>query len=176
MLRIVVSTANPMDHNWQDIENTVWIHGVPRWSSPIPQELKADDFPSKLESVLYAINVAPAVASLVSISVRRPCMCSCLVKLIRCSQACQQAQHSTQYCLSRCASHALGILPRTRNTYPEHRREALGLACCYQAGTYNLHARRQPAKPTAACHPVPCVSWKCFIGLEGYSLLPAQTW
>jgi hypothetical protein len=75
-------------------------------------------------------------------------VCSCPVELIWCSQACQ---HSTQYCSSRCASHALG-LPRTRNTYPEHRREARGLACCYQVGTYSPHARRQPTKPTAVCH------------------------
>ena len=42
---------------------TVWVLDVPRRPSPIPHELKADDFPSKLESVLYAINIAPAMAS-----------------------------------------------------------------------------------------------------------------
>ena len=75
MLRIVVSTANLIDQDWRDIEDTVWIQDVPRRPSPIPHELKADDFPSKLESDLYAINVAPSIASLVSIGVRRPCVC-----------------------------------------------------------------------------------------------------
>ncbi|KAF8264858.1 tyrosyl-DNA phosphodiesterase-domain-containing protein [Lactarius quietus] len=65
-LRVVVSTANLMDHDWRDIENTVWVQDVPRRPSPIPHEPKADDFPSVLERVLYAINVAPAITSLVS--------------------------------------------------------------------------------------------------------------
>ncbi|KAF8498085.1 phospholipase D/nuclease [Russula emetica] len=65
-LRVVVSTANLMDHDWRDIENTVWVQDVPRRPSPIPHQPKSDDFPSTLESVLDAINVAPAIASLVS--------------------------------------------------------------------------------------------------------------
>ncbi|KAH9017564.1 tyrosyl-DNA phosphodiesterase-domain-containing protein [Lactarius pseudohatsudake] len=65
-LRIVVSTANLMDHDWRDIENTVWVQDVPRRPSPIPHEPKSDDFPSVLERVLYAINVAPAIANLAS--------------------------------------------------------------------------------------------------------------
>jgi tyrosyl-DNA phosphodiesterase-1 len=64
-----------MDHDWRDIENTVWIQDVHRRPSAIPHEPKADDFPSTLESVLYAINVAPAIASLVSTGVRRPYVC-----------------------------------------------------------------------------------------------------
>ncbi|KAI0278964.1 tyrosyl-DNA phosphodiesterase-domain-containing protein [Russula aff. rugulosa BPL654] len=65
-LRVVVSTANLMDHDWRDIENTVWVQDVPRRPSAIPHQPKSDDFPSTLESVLYAINVTPAIASLVS--------------------------------------------------------------------------------------------------------------
>jgi tyrosyl-DNA phosphodiesterase-1 len=65
-----------MDHDWRDIENTVWVQDVPRRPSPIPHEPKTEDFPSTLESVLYAINVAPAIASLISTGVRRPCVCS----------------------------------------------------------------------------------------------------
>lgn len=65
-LRIVISTANLMDHDWRDIENTVWVQDVPRRPSPVPHEPKADDFPSVFERVLYAINVAPAITSLVS--------------------------------------------------------------------------------------------------------------
>jgi hypothetical protein len=64
MLRIVVSTANLIDQDWRDIEDTVWIQDVPRRPSPIPHELKADDFPSKLESNLYAIDVAPSIVVL----------------------------------------------------------------------------------------------------------------
>jgi hypothetical protein len=70
-LRIVISTANLIDHDWRDIENTVWVQDVPRRPSPIPHEPKADDFPSVFERVLYAINVAPAITSLVSTDVRR---------------------------------------------------------------------------------------------------------
>jgi len=55
-----------MDHDWRDIENTVWVQDVPRRPSRIPHQPKSDDFPSTLESVLDAINVAPAIASLVS--------------------------------------------------------------------------------------------------------------
>jgi tyrosyl-DNA phosphodiesterase-1 len=69
-LRIVISTANLMDHDWRDIENTVWVQDVPRRPSPIPHEAKADDFPAILERVLYAVNVAPAIASLASTGVR----------------------------------------------------------------------------------------------------------
>jgi len=65
-LRVIVSTANLMDHDWRDIENTVWVQDVPRRPSPIPHEPKADDFPSTFERVLYAINVAPAITGLVS--------------------------------------------------------------------------------------------------------------
>ncbi|KAI9431173.1 phospholipase D/nuclease [Lactarius indigo] len=65
-LRIVVSTANLMDHDWRDIENTVWVQDVPRRPSPVPHEPKSDDFPSVLERVLYAINVAPAITNLAS--------------------------------------------------------------------------------------------------------------
>ncbi|KAI0290274.1 tyrosyl-DNA phosphodiesterase-domain-containing protein [Multifurca ochricompacta] len=65
-LRVVVSTANLMDHDWRDIENTVWVQDVPRRPLPISHEPRADDFPSTLERVLYAVNVAPAITSLVS--------------------------------------------------------------------------------------------------------------
>ncbi|KAH9966318.1 tyrosyl-DNA phosphodiesterase-domain-containing protein [Lactifluus volemus] len=65
-LRIVISTANLMDHDWRDIENTVWVQDVPYRSSPIPHDAKADDFPVTLERVLYAVNVAPALATLAS--------------------------------------------------------------------------------------------------------------
>jgi len=71
-LRLVLSTANLVDHDWRDIENTVWVQDVPRRASPIPHEPKIDDFPSTFEDVLRAVNVAPALASLIATDVRRP--------------------------------------------------------------------------------------------------------
>lgn len=68
----MLSTANLMDHDWRDIENTVWVQDVSRRPSPLPYEPKLDDFPSILEGVLRAVNVQPALASLVSTGVRRP--------------------------------------------------------------------------------------------------------
>src|SRR6202789_2562084 len=95
-----------MDHDWRDIENTVWGQDVSRRISPIPHQPKGDDFPSTLESVLYAINVAPAIASLLSTGVRRRRACSHHpVRLIWCSQA---PQHPAQDCSSRCTSHEIG--------------------------------------------------------------------
>ena len=67
----MISTANLIDHDWRDIENTVWVQDVPRRPSPIAHEPKADDFASVFERVLYAINVAPAITSLVSTDVRQ---------------------------------------------------------------------------------------------------------
>ena len=53
-----------MIHDWRDVENTVWVQDVPRRPSPIPHEPDADDFPSVLERILCAINLAPAVTNL----------------------------------------------------------------------------------------------------------------
>ncbi|KAI0262793.1 tyrosyl-DNA phosphodiesterase-domain-containing protein [Gloeopeniophorella convolvens] len=66
-LRIVVSTANLIDHDWRDIENTVWVQDVPRRPAPgIPHDPKADDFPTTFERVLTALNIGPAINSLVA--------------------------------------------------------------------------------------------------------------
>ena len=78
-----------MDHDWRDIENTVWVQDVPRRPSPIPHQPKSDDFPSTLESVLYAINVTPAIASLVSTGVGRPRAFKPSCGLIWCSSSTQ---------------------------------------------------------------------------------------
>jgi tyrosyl-DNA phosphodiesterase 1 len=63
-----------VDHGWRDIENTVWVQDVPYRSSPIPHDAKADDFPAPLEHVLYAVNVAPALATLASTDVGFYCV------------------------------------------------------------------------------------------------------
>lgn len=61
---MVISTANLMIHDWRDFEHTFWVQDVPRRPSPIPHEPEADDFPSVLERVLCANNLAPAVTNL----------------------------------------------------------------------------------------------------------------
>lgn len=53
-----------MIHDWRDFEHTFWVQDVPRRPSPIPHEPEADDFPSVLERVLCAINLALAVTNL----------------------------------------------------------------------------------------------------------------
>ena len=137
-----------MDHDWRDIENTVWVQDVPQRPSPIPHEPKADDFPSVFERVLYAINVAPAITSLVSTDVRRTQSVSCpIIPLTRSTEAPQHSAHSPA---CRCAPHSLGLLPRTTSARPEPRREARGLARCPQVGAHGPHARSQQAQPATA--------------------------
>ncbi|THG97927.1 hypothetical protein EW026_g4163 [Hermanssonia centrifuga] len=63
-LRIVVSTANLLEIDWRDIENSVWVQDVSLRSTPIPHDSKAADFPSAFTRVLRAVNVAPALLTL----------------------------------------------------------------------------------------------------------------
>ncbi|KAG1890452.1 tyrosyl-DNA phosphodiesterase-domain-containing protein [Suillus fuscotomentosus] len=66
-LRIVISTANLVDHDWRDIENAVWLQDLPPRSAPIPHDPKAiDDFPSIMQNVLRAVNVRPALANMLA--------------------------------------------------------------------------------------------------------------
>jgi len=137
-----------MDHDWRDIENTVWVQDVPRRSSPIPHEPKADDFPSTFERVLYAINVAPAITSLVSTNVSRsPHIASsfCAPDLVLLAP-----QHPAQCRSSWCTSHALGLFSCKREAHPEYCRKARRLACCHQIRAYSPYACCQPTKSTAA--------------------------
>ncbi|KDQ55780.1 hypothetical protein JAAARDRAFT_159157 [Jaapia argillacea MUCL 33604] len=60
-LRVVVSTANFVDFDWRDIENTVWVQDIPLRASPIPHDPKATDFPATFERVLKALNVRSAL-------------------------------------------------------------------------------------------------------------------
>ncbi|EPS99962.1 hypothetical protein FOMPIDRAFT_1060549 [Fomitopsis schrenkii] len=62
-LRIVVTTANMIEYDWRDIENTAWVQDVPRRPSPIAHDPKADDFPAAFVRVLHGLNVAPALTS-----------------------------------------------------------------------------------------------------------------
>ncbi|KAL7278790.1 hypothetical protein ACG7TL_007799 [Trametes sanguinea] len=65
-LRVVVSTANLVDYDWRDIENSVWVQDVPKRAEPIRTLAKSDkeDFPSTMVRVLHALNVAPALVNM----------------------------------------------------------------------------------------------------------------
>ncbi|KAG2363887.1 tyrosyl-DNA phosphodiesterase-domain-containing protein [Suillus spraguei] len=66
-LRVVISTANLVDHDWRDIENAVWLQDLPPRSDPISHDLKAiDDFPSIMQNVLRAVNIRPALVNMLA--------------------------------------------------------------------------------------------------------------
>ncbi|OSX58620.1 hypothetical protein POSPLADRAFT_1060515 [Postia placenta MAD-698-R-SB12] len=62
-LRVAISTANMIQHDWRDIENTVWVQDVLRRSAPIAHDPKAEDFPTAMGRVLRALNVPAALVS-----------------------------------------------------------------------------------------------------------------
>ncbi|KAI0310622.1 tyrosyl-DNA phosphodiesterase-domain-containing protein [Amylostereum chailletii] len=64
-LRIVISTANLIDYDWHDIKNSAWVQDVEKHSSAIRPDPEATDFPATFEHVLQALNVGPALTSLV---------------------------------------------------------------------------------------------------------------
>ncbi|KAI0820137.1 phospholipase D/nuclease [Trametes gibbosa] len=64
-LRVVVSTANLVEYDWRDIENSVWLQDIPKQVSPVtPPLANAEDFSSAIIRVLHALNVAPALVNL----------------------------------------------------------------------------------------------------------------
>ncbi|KIJ62339.1 hypothetical protein HYDPIDRAFT_30594 [Hydnomerulius pinastri MD-312] len=66
-LRVVISTANLVNHDWRDIENAVWLQDVPPRPSAILHDPKAtDDFPAIMQNVLRAVNVRPALANMLA--------------------------------------------------------------------------------------------------------------
>ncbi|KAG9019606.1 hypothetical protein FRB90_012452 [Tulasnella sp. 427] len=62
-LRIMISTANFVDYDWRDIENTAWVQDLPLRSKSIEDDPKADDFPAQFQHVLTKLNFAPALQS-----------------------------------------------------------------------------------------------------------------
>ncbi|KIO27808.1 hypothetical protein M407DRAFT_72614 [Tulasnella calospora MUT 4182] len=62
-LRIMISTANFVDYDWRDIENTAWVQDIPLRPKPIEHDPKADDFPAQFQHVLTKLNFAPALQS-----------------------------------------------------------------------------------------------------------------
>ncbi|OCH86596.1 phospholipase D/nuclease [Obba rivulosa] len=63
-LRVAVSTANFVEYDWRDIENSVWLQDIPKHPVPIRHDPKADDFAAVWIRILRALNVAPALISL----------------------------------------------------------------------------------------------------------------
>ncbi|KAI8996303.1 tyrosyl-DNA phosphodiesterase-domain-containing protein [Trametes punicea] len=64
-LRVVVSTANLVEYDWRDIENTVWVQDIPKHPEPVPPpKLDKEDFASVMVRVLHALNVAPALINM----------------------------------------------------------------------------------------------------------------
>ncbi|KAH9851198.1 phospholipase D/nuclease [Lenzites betulinus] len=63
-LRVVVSTANLVEYDWRDIENSVWVQDIPKLASPVTPPAKTEDFSSAIVRVLHALNVAPALINL----------------------------------------------------------------------------------------------------------------
>ncbi|KAI5120005.1 hypothetical protein M0805_008466 [Coniferiporia weirii] len=63
-LRVAVPTANFVDYDWRDIENTVWLQDVKLRETPIRHDPKATDFPGTLQRVLHALNVPAALTKL----------------------------------------------------------------------------------------------------------------
>ncbi|CUA74206.1 hypothetical protein RSOLAG22IIIB_11046 [Rhizoctonia solani] len=67
-LRIVIPTANFQPHDWKDIENSIWLQDIPlRTGSAAPtnptakNDPKTEGFAERLERVLKALNVEPAL-------------------------------------------------------------------------------------------------------------------
>jgi len=64
-LRVVVSTANLIDYDWRDIENSAWVQDVPLAKNPTTNSKSAPvhSFPKTLVAVLQSVNVKAALAS-----------------------------------------------------------------------------------------------------------------
>ncbi|CAE6457156.1 unnamed protein product [Rhizoctonia solani] len=67
-LRIVIPTANFQPHDWRDIENSIWLQDIPLRTGPAPSthstakdDPKTEGFAERLERVLKALNVEPAL-------------------------------------------------------------------------------------------------------------------
>ncbi|EJD04669.1 phospholipase D/nuclease [Fomitiporia mediterranea MF3/22] len=63
-LRICLPTANFVEYDWRDIENTAWVQDVPMRKTTIRHDPKAADFPGTLQRVLHKLNVPAALTKL----------------------------------------------------------------------------------------------------------------
>ncbi|KAF8587152.1 phospholipase D/nuclease [Ramaria rubella] len=66
-VRIVIMTANLVDYDWRDVENSVWLQDIPPLPQSIPQpgNHDADDFPAHFERVLNALFVREGLKALI---------------------------------------------------------------------------------------------------------------
>ncbi|KAJ8468157.1 hypothetical protein ONZ51_g9818 [Trametes cubensis] len=62
-LRVIVSTANLVEYDWRDIENSVWVQDIPKRPEPITSPANTEDFAAAMVRVLHALNVAPALVN-----------------------------------------------------------------------------------------------------------------
>ncbi|KAJ8494567.1 hypothetical protein ONZ45_g13197 [Pleurotus djamor] len=64
-LRVIISTANLIDYDYRDIENTLWLQDVPKRPNPSTRDPKADThgFSAMMIRVLKAVNVQPALTT-----------------------------------------------------------------------------------------------------------------
>ncbi|KAI6021073.1 hypothetical protein EDC04DRAFT_2939418 [Pisolithus marmoratus] len=59
--------SNLIDYDWRDIENAVWLQGIPPHPQPSPHDPKiTDDFPSIMQHVLHAVNVRDALTNMLA--------------------------------------------------------------------------------------------------------------
>ncbi|KLO16637.1 phospholipase D/nuclease [Schizopora paradoxa] len=60
-LRVAIPTANFVDYDWRDIENSAWVQDIPLRQTAIRHDAKATDFPATLQRVLHQLNVPAAL-------------------------------------------------------------------------------------------------------------------
>ncbi|KAJ7595721.1 tyrosyl-DNA phosphodiesterase-domain-containing protein [Mycena floridula] len=62
-IRVVVTTANLIAHDYRNIENYMWLQDIPLRAKPLTKEPKQDDddFAAILQRVLHSLNVRPAL-------------------------------------------------------------------------------------------------------------------
>ncbi|KZO92068.1 phospholipase D/nuclease [Calocera viscosa TUFC12733] len=65
-LRIVLPTANLVDYDWRDIENTVFVQDLPSIHDPSAEDPQSHDFPTYLWGVLKSLNVPAGLLNLVN--------------------------------------------------------------------------------------------------------------
>ncbi|KAG8970149.1 hypothetical protein FRC03_011167 [Tulasnella sp. 419] len=72
-LRVMITTANFVSYDWKDIENTAWVQDIPRRTTTCsstndqePAQFSGSFFAEQLQGVLKALNVSPALRSVLS--------------------------------------------------------------------------------------------------------------
>jgi len=63
---VVLPTANLVDYDWRDIENTVFVQDLPLIPDPASHDPQSHDFPTYLWGVLKSLNVPAGLLNLVN--------------------------------------------------------------------------------------------------------------